>query len=664
MNKFLAVAIFIFILAGCATPPSGSGGYSLDPDTLGTQGARAVDDSSATRIALTRVSAMATVEQQKRDADETAVAQSIMNATAQANLATRDHLDNENRQMEIQATGTALANASGFSATATAMYLNDLERELQLQAQLEQEEIQALATQRAADAKRDQVVSTAINVTTVIGAILAVVGIGVGTAYLAVLVYGKWKEKSAPIIQVMVDDTTQMFRRINGNVEPVGPNRLTGATTAQLTLPSEAGQILPAKWESFTAWQDYSRGLPIGAIINDYDGRRRPMLINPVTEAFLLIAGKNGSGKSIGGLMPYILAMWASGAHVVIINGRGSDFQSIQNLPNITFFPYFENTGDLLEPLAAFLVYLQREARRRDQVLARYGVPDWRALPPDANEGGPILIAIDELLDIVTSIDVQKRKVKAMHHLSKRERQAQIDRLDYIASLVWSGLNGIASVSRKHAIHIVATLTDPTEKQLGADGMHLRSQSAAIAFKMKSAAASRTFLNVDGRHDGFPKGSAGLPTGQFIASIDGQIEKCVAFHPTPNDARHFSNVKLPGIRPFVLPSDLDEGIKNPTALAVGNPGRPQSGNDGNIVTGEFTENQPTNDQVLEDAQILQNTNQVYQSPTAAAGIIFRERGELSSDVAPAGWMIERAKSALFYLSARGDDTARKIISRS
>ena len=289
MRNFLAVALFIFILSSCTTPPQGQA--SWDPDTLGTQGARAVDDSSATRIALTRVAAMATVEQQQRDAEATAVAQSILNATAQSQLATRTELDNQLASMEMQATGTAMANRLAVESTSTAIFLSDLERELNQQAQLEAEEIAALATARAADAKRDQLTNNAISAGTWVLGVVSLVATVILAAWMFVILVGKWKEKTAPIIQIVHDDNSQMFRRIDGRVEPVGRSpQLSGATVNQMALPAHTGEQEPAKWSSFMQWQDFSK-LPLGAIINDRDARRQPLLIDPRIDPFLMIVG-------------------------------------------------------------------------------------------------------------------------------------------------------------------------------------------------------------------------------------------------------------------------------------------------------------------------------------------------------------------------------------
>lgn len=650
MKNILIVFIFVFIFAACTTSPT----TPQDVDALGTAGARAVDDSEATRIALTRAAAMATVQQQQVEAEGTAVAQSIMNATAQSNLATRDHLGNQMVEMQMQATGTALHNALQVEAQSTRMYLDDLEREMQLQADLEQGEIAALATSRAADVRRDELVNTAIGAGTwIIGAVVIVIML-IGSSWMFVILVGKWKEKTAPIIQVVMDDNSQTFRRVNGSVEPVGrPREIQGATVNQIALPAHTGAQPPAKWESFMAWPDFSK-LPLGAIMNDTDSRRRPLLIDPRIDPFLMIVGRTRSGKSIGGLMPYILAMWAGGAHVVVINGYGADFQPLRGLPNITFFPQYQNLSDYLEPLAAFLSYIREEGQRRNGVLAQYRVTDWRQLPPGA-DSGPILIAIDELLGIILSAEDLKLQIRADQRLTANERKMAMAQYDRTIGLIWSGLNQIASMYGKHGIHIAATLTDPTASLIGDVGMAFRRQCAALAFKMQSASSSREFLNVDSR-DNFPRGSVGLPTGQFIASIDGEVSKCAAFYPSPQDVGQFSGMKLPFIIPSPLPRLLGEGLQHPELLTVGD--------DDDVITGVFEEapvNNQANGRLSRNAMILSDNINRFSSPTGAAKVLFVARGELDQATNPAGWMVDEARETLRYMAAHGDAHAATVI---
>jgi hypothetical protein len=108
--------------------------------------------------------------------------------------------------------------------------------------------------------------------------------------------------------------------------------------------------------------------------------------------------------------------------------------------------------------------------------------------------------------------------------------------VDYLVDLMWAGLNNVASVNRKHGIHLAVTMTDPTENVLGPYGMELRRQCVRLAFPMESAAASRAFLEV-GRDEGYPRGSVGLPVGQFIAAFSGRVALAATFHPSPEDIR-------------------------------------------------------------------------------------------------------------------------------
>ena len=54
----------------------------------------------------------------------------------------------------------------------------------------------------------------------------------------------------------------------------------------------------------------------------------------------MLFAGASGAGKSASGIIPFTLAMWGANAHVLIVNGKGADYNTLKGEENITmFFP-------------------------------------------------------------------------------------------------------------------------------------------------------------------------------------------------------------------------------------------------------------------------------------------------------------------------------------
>jgi len=158
-----------------------------------------------------------------------------------------------------------------------------------------------------------------------------------------------------------------------------------------------------------------------------------------------------------------------------------------------------------------------------------------------------------------------KLQIRQEQGYSPAERRERMARVDYLVDLMWAGLNNIASVNRKHGIHLAVTMTDPTESVLGAYGMELRRQCVRLAFPMESAAASRAFLEV-GKDEGYPRGSVGLPVGQFIAAFAGQIVQAATFHPSAGDVSRFTHSKLPGIRPFPLPDAITHGLADPARI--------------------------------------------------------------------------------------------------
>jgi hypothetical protein len=167
-------------------------------------------------------------------------------------------------------------------------------------------------------------------------------------------------------------------------------------------------------------------------------------------------------------------------------------------------------------------------------------------------------------------------------------------------------------------------------------------------------------LNVDSR-DNFPRGSVGLPTGQFIASIDGEIAKCAAFYPSPQDVGRFSDMKRPFIVPSPLPRLLGDGLQHPELLTI------DDGDD--VITGVFEDIAPTNNQANgragRNASILSDNINRFSSPTGAAKVLFVARGELAQDTNPAGWMVDEARETLQYMAVDlGDAQAAHILGLS
>ena len=566
----LALALALaFTLAACATPP-GSGGYQPDPGQMLSQAQTAVARATGTQQAAAaapyeanmRGTAEAVSRQQATAAVVTATAVAAT-ATSVAATATRAAI---NADLEVRATQLALEAIAGQQTRehqATAVALEQIAAAEALLLRDHEAELDNRRRQETIALQRQQVM---VYVAPVLW-FLALAGV-VFLGWQVIL----WQRQRNRVVVQKVNGRDVPFT-IGENIR-VLPGRVLSDSLAlpPPTAPSETAVPVathPADWSKFIGWSRPVE-LPLGAILRD--GRRPALILDRNRHPHVLAAGTSGSGKSVGFALPYVLGMWGQNAHVVVVNAKGSDFHAFQNLPNVTFFPNLEPLR-LIEPLADFLDTIHQEGLRRDEVLRRHNAASWRQLPLTAGESGEILLFIDEFLTLVKAGSLWKLQIRQEQGYSPAERRERMARVDYLVDLMWAGLNNIASVNRKHGIHLAVTMTDPTESVLGAYGMELRRQCVRLAFPMESAAASRAFLEV-GKDEGYPRGSVGLPVGQFIAAFAGQIVQAATFHPSPGDVSRFTHSKLPGIRPFPLPDAITHGLADPARI-------------GEVIDGEY-----------------------------------------------------------------------------
>lgn len=626
----------LILLVACATPQT-----AVNPVAYGTTGARMVSDSAATLQAATVAAYGQQVEATRAAGVATAQAQEVANATMGAILVTAAAQDVRQRDMELSSQATGTAAAVSAQATATSIALLREQLDVQHEAQLVAQESNARATAQARELERLQLENDMRRfwngalpwIVTV--AMIVLSGAAGGAFFIRFMDARRPAVYSMPVHR----DSVPMLKGPNGWIAL--PART--ATQAEDTVEDAVfSDISPAKWSSFTRWQHASQ-LPLGATI---DGVRQPLLIDRNQQPHILIAGKSGAGKTRSGMLPYILGMWASGAHVVVINGAGSDFRALQSVPNITFFQQGDER-DLIRPLSEFLDATVREVQRRDQVLAQFGANTWRDLPSGINERSEILIAIDEFLAIILSAgELRKAIMASSQYNSVAERRAAADEVTHMVYTMWASANKLASKSRKHGVHLLLSLTDPTKDLLGAEGMALRRQSLAVAFRMGTGAGSRAFL--DTSHGEYPTGSVGLPAGQFLVNVDGQISRCVSFFPSDQDITQFIQVRAPGVSVNQLPTSLQLG-------------------DG-AITGEWSDIAPISNlpaaavnPVERDAEILRGRIRDCRSITAVGRILGLTRGDLSVGVNPSTKQIEDARSALNWLAERGDTEARSVL---
>jgi hypothetical protein len=546
----------VMVLAGCATPPATGGQPQSalvppsNPAVNATIAARQAQDAAATYDAA--IAATQAVIQTTEQARVAATGTSEAIATGTAVAATSTAADLSVRATEIALVAVQTQNAIVAEGTATrqaAMVMAEMTAEAEHMQNVrmlrEAEQNRLLAEQR-----RREMWNEAIPFAVGVFLIICMTTAGL-FSYLMI-------RSRNPVYHV-----EHMGNRIaivpdgRGGMSPLP--MLAGNSMSTLALPApqqpvvasgiEAPKRLPrASWTMFMRHADPDT-VPIGVDIEN----QMPVFVNRSQNPHLLVAGTTGAGKTASGLVPFVAGNWRNSTHVVIINGRGSDFAPFANQPNLTVWPALRPLA-LIEPLAQFLDAVVSEMHRRDSVLARTGARNWSELPQAMGESGEILIAIDEFLTIVGAA----KEAAELARLSGEHDTAKD--LTFQATIMWLRLINITNEARKYGIFLAVSMTDPTKDAAGEHGMRLRRQMATIGFRMNSAAASRTFLDV-GKQDGYASGSVGLPNGRFIYNINGRTGEAVGFYPGRGDVGALLDSTR--VRPNELPDSL-QGLVVPT----------------------------------------------------------------------------------------------------
>lgn len=546
MRNLMLLVVGLVVLMACQPV---QGGYVSDPGAQLSAAQTAVARATGTQQAA----AAATYEAYMRQtvaaaavAQQTAV---VETAVAVAATSTRQAIDGD---LAVEATRLHLDAIARQIAREDAAKSAELERIAEAERLLMEDMKAELENRRKAEelALKRQNIMIYVTPTLIFLLIAGVVFLG----YQFLL----YKQKANRVFTEQVNGYDVAFT-IGDNIR-VLPGRLLNDTLA-LPPPSEApetGDLRPADWGKLIAWNRPVE-IPLGVQLGSPN--RAALLVDRNREPHVLAAGTSGSGKSTAFLLPYTLAMWAQNAHILIVNAKGSDFTPLRGAPNMTFIPNLP-APQLIPLLVKLLDALKAEGDRRDEVLARHNVRSWRDLPASAGESGEILIVIDEFLALVESAGLWALQVRQDAELSATERKLATDEIGYLVASMWAGLNNVARVCRKHGIHLAVTMTDPTSRGLGDAGMALRRQCLALAFPMRTAAASRAFVEVE-RGDGFNRGSVGLGTGQFLVNMNGTIHHVAGYNPSPQDLVTFRDKKAGSIRPFPLPGGLalDEAIE-------------------------------------------------------------------------------------------------------
>ncbi|MCL4266092.1 MAG: hypothetical protein KJ069_22980 [Anaerolineae bacterium] len=553
----LLVSLLLLLLAACTTPAASGRGAPgdmpalPDPAVQATLGARQAQDAAATYDAALAATQQVIQATENARSQATGTAAAVATGKAVAATSTAADLSARGTQIALVATetGHAIANAATVTHQAAAVQAEMTAQAIHMgNAQMLQEaERQRLAAQQ----QRQETINAALPYLLAAVALAVVILVGL-FAFLMV-------RSRNPVFHVEhLGTKIAIVPTANGSYAPLpGLPALSGNHVATRALPattlSGPSVVTPstitampqrsprASWQMFMRHQDPAT-VPLG--VNEATGQ--PVFLNRLHNPHLLIAGTTGAGKTTAGLAPFVAGNWGNQAHVVVINGRGSDFAPFAGQPNLTLWPSLRPLA-LLHPLADFLSALVEEMYRRDGVLARTGASSWAQLPAQAGESGELLIAIDEFLTIVGAA----REAAELARLASDPETAK--NLAYQATLLWLRLLTLTNEGRKYGLYLAVTMTDPTREAIGDHGMRLRRQMATIGFRMNSPASSRAFLDVSGA-DGLASGSAGLANGRFVYNISGMVGTAVGFFPDPADLYHFFDARP--VTPHPLPEAL------------------------------------------------------------------------------------------------------------
>ena len=510
-----AILIFLLLVAACAPLPTEP---VRSEDALQNAAARVTAISQEQQVAMDALNAQLVVARATND-----------EATRQAQMAVNAEGTRVSYEQQT-VTAQEAATAAAVSATLTYFEMRAIEADLAIKeagaeaTQAAQERMiqnddimasnwaiqqQQLREEQALRLQRQRTLNNALPYA--VGAVVFVVSTG-----LAFLFIGVFSLRTrGPLVVDPPKSSVVLIPAVNGEYRLL-PSRASSTHDDDVAEEEvDYDNAPPADWQAFMNWRDDLR-LPIGADVVT----RQPILIDRTSKPHLLIAGSTGSGKSKTGIIPYVLANVGAGLQVILVNGRGADFVTLEEHPNITSL--HASRADLPFMLMKLLETMVEEIDRRDPILRRYLADNWCDLPTHAGESAEVLLIVDEFLSIILEAT----------NLSKKDE-----------ARMWKAMIKITGEARKNGIYLGVTMTDPTGHNLGKLGMTVRSQMARMVLAMNEEAASRTIL---GNPRDFPHGSAGIPKGQFIATVGGRAQHGVGFHPSHEDVRaYFASRPVP-----------------------------------------------------------------------------------------------------------------------
>lgn len=344
-----AVTLFLLLLAACAPPPTGTGGYTYDPAVNATMAARQAQDAAATYEAVQRATAVSVESTAVAVANATGTVQAAATQTAQSVAAiasqTAVAATSTSESLSVRATNIALdaivvANQQAAEATRIAVQAEEarLAQEALVVEMARQDKARMLENMRAREAMWNNIIFPTL--VAVITAVL--IGLIIfGAVYL-------WRTKQ-PVINV----------HINGRDVPM---ILDGKSGGYKLLPQHVmGDVL---------------ALPAAST-----GSVQAEPLPALTQGHVLVAGPTRSGKTTA-----LLAISRQRRDVVVLDPHGA--------PGKWGEARMIGAGRNFEEIAAFMTWMERELNHRAQVMAT----DAQATFPE------MTVATDEMPSIAAEL--------------------------------------------------------------------------------------------------------------------------------------------------------------------------------------------------------------------------------------------------------------------
>lgn len=299
-----------------------------------------------------------------------------------------------------------------------------------------------------------------------------------------------------PRLQAMTTQAALLIELTKAMVGGIHPPYPAGGNLPQMLAQAQppallsTGELPPhAPWRLLDEWR--GEGLPLGL---ENGGL---LLADPEASPHLLMAGTSGSGKTRYGLRPVIAGALAAGWQVAIFDRSGLDFLPFHEHPNAHLYPLAN-----AEEAIGYEKNLYEAIVRRFHILRTNGVSTWGQLKQAPEPR--LLIVFDEFANLADSLDNKGREE------------------------LWRYARMIAAEGRKAGIHLALALQDPTHKSLD---LRIRRNCTPIAFRVRDDDASRVILGAGGAES--------LPPRQFMAVVNAEMHRAVAFAPSDEEIQIF-----------------------------------------------------------------------------------------------------------------------------